>query len=50
MFHYAFNYLQVNSEPFGKGWFMKVKLSDAGELDKLLDATHYEKHCADGGH
>jgi len=31
----------VNSDPYGKGWMVKVKLSDAGELDTLLDAAAY---------
>jgi glycine cleavage system H protein len=31
----------VNSEPYGKGWFYKVQLSQPGELEKLLSATAY---------
>ncbi|MBI3192305.1 MAG: glycine cleavage system protein GcvH [Pedosphaera parvula] len=31
----------VNSAPYGNGWFFKVKLSDLGELAKLLDASKY---------
>src|SRR5215211_1352360 len=27
----------VNSDPFGAGWMIKVRLKDAGELDGLLD-------------
>src|SRR6266550_2568175 len=26
----------VNSDPYGNGWFFKIKLSQPGELDKLL--------------
>jgi len=37
---------KVNSDPFGEGWFYKIKLSDAGELDKLMDEAAYEKHVA----
>ncbi|MFT4266662.1 MAG: glycine cleavage system protein GcvH [Xenophilus sp.] len=33
----------ANSDPLGAGWFFKVKLSDAAQLDRLLDATAYEK-------
>ncbi|KAL4536525.1 hypothetical protein Ndes2437B_g05940 [Nannochloris sp. 'desiccata'] len=40
----------VNSDPYNGGWFCKVKVSNKGDLDKLLDASAYEKHCADGGH
>jgi len=32
----------VNSEPFGRGWFFKVKLSNPGELDGLLSAQQYK--------
>lgn len=33
----------VNKEPYGKGWFIKIKLSDQGELDSLLSAEDYKK-------
>lgn len=33
----------VNSEPYGGGWIFKVKLSDASELDKLMDAAAYQE-------
>ncbi len=32
----------VNLEPTGKGWFFKVKLSDPGELDGLMDQAKYD--------
>jgi glycine cleavage system H protein len=31
----------VNSEPLGKGWFFKLKLSNASELDGLMDEAAY---------
>lgn len=37
----------VNSEPYEDGWFFKVKLSDAAELDGLLDADGYTNACDD---
>lgn len=37
----------INSDPFGAGWMIEIKLSDPGELDNLLDAAAYAKHCAD---
>ena len=40
-------HLQVNSEPYAKGWFVKIKVADKGELDALMDAATYEKHCAE---
>lgn len=33
----------ANSDPQGAGWFFKVKVSQAGELDGLLDITHYDE-------
>ena len=35
----------INSDPFGAGWMIEIKLSDAGELGSLLDAAAYAKHC-----
>ena len=32
----------VNNDPYGGGWMIKVKLSNATEIDKLLNATEYE--------
>ena len=32
----------VNDDPYGEGWMIKVKLSDAAQLDSLLDASAYE--------
>ena len=31
-----------NTDPTGAGWFFKVKLSNAAELDALMDATAYD--------
>ncbi|KRC14949.1 glycine cleavage system protein GcvH [Acidovorax sp. Root217] len=31
----------ANSDPLNAGWFFKVKLSDAGQLDALLSETDY---------
>ena len=32
----------VNSDPYGGGWMVKLKLSDASEIDSLLNASEYE--------
>ncbi|HSO99405.1 MAG TPA: glycine cleavage system protein GcvH [Solirubrobacteraceae bacterium] len=32
----------VNDDPYGAGWLVKVRLSDAAEVDGLLDAATYE--------
>ncbi len=31
----------VNSDPYGEGWMVKVRLSDVSEVDTLLDAAAY---------
>ncbi len=36
---------QVNSDPYGDGWFFKLRLADAGELEELLDADAYAEVC-----
>jgi glycine cleavage system H protein len=33
----------VNDDPYGKGWFYKIKLSNPGELNTLLNAADYSK-------
>ena len=36
----------ANSDPLGAGWFFKVKLANAGELDGLMDETAYGSFAA----
>ena len=36
----------ANSDPLGAGWFFKVKLSDAAELNGLMDETSYTSFSA----
>ena len=33
---------QVNSDPYGKGWMIKIKLSDTSQVDTLLSADDYK--------
>jgi glycine cleavage system H protein len=33
----------VNQDPHGKGWFLRIKLKDEAELEKLMPVTEYEK-------
>jgi glycine cleavage system H protein len=35
---------QVNSDPYGAGWMVKIRLSDESELDALLGAEEYGSH------
>jgi glycine cleavage system H protein len=37
----------VNSDPYGQGWLVKIKLSDPGEVDDLLDVQAYKKLLED---
>lgn len=32
----------VNKDPYGDGWMIKVRVSDLGELDGLMDAEAYQ--------
>ena len=32
----------VNSDPYGEGWIMKMKISNLADVDKLLDSVAYE--------
>ena len=35
----------LNSDPYGEGWMIKVKIADLEELANLLDAESYEAYC-----
>ena len=35
----------INQDPYGDGWFFKLKVTDDGELDDLLDAEAYQELC-----
>lgn len=35
----------INTDPYGEGWMIRVKLADAAEYDSLLDAAAYQAHC-----
>ncbi len=32
----------INEEPYGKGWIIKIEMSDPSQLDSLMDAEAYE--------
>jgi glycine cleavage system H protein len=36
----------ANTDPLGKGWFFKVRLSQPSEVDALLDETAYQQFSA----
>ena len=33
----------INEDPYGEGWLVRIKLSDASEVDQLLDVAAYRK-------
>ncbi|WP_089176505.1 glycine cleavage system protein GcvH [Bosea sp. AS-1] len=34
----------VNEDPAGKGWFLKIKIKDAAELDALMNEAEYQNY------
>jgi glycine cleavage system H protein len=34
---------KVNTDPYGDGWMIKVKISDATEIDSLMSVTEYKE-------
>ena len=39
---------KVNEDAFGAAWFVKIKASDASELDALMDEAAYKEFAANG--
>lgn len=37
----------INKDPYGKGWMIRVKISNPAELDNLLDAQAYSELIAE---
>jgi len=37
----------VNSDPYGKGWLVKIKINKADELDELLSADEYKEKISE---
>ena len=36
----------INTDPYGDGWLVRIKLSDPSEADGLMDAAAYDEHVA----
>jgi glycine cleavage system H protein len=34
----------INDDPYGEGWLVRIRLSDPGEADALMDAETYGRH------
>ena len=37
----------VNGDPYGEGWLVRIRLSEPGEVDSLLDAEAYKQVLAE---
>jgi glycine cleavage system H protein len=37
----------VNDDPYGEGWLIRIRMSEPGEADSLLDAEAYTAHIAE---
>jgi len=39
----------VNEDPYRRGWMVAIRPSDPEEIEALMDAPAYQKHCEEGG-
>ena len=37
----------VNEDPYGEGWLLRIRITDPGEVDSLLDVDAYRRVVAD---
>ena len=37
----------VNDDPYGEGWLIRIRMSDPGEVDSLLNVDAYRAHVAE---
>ena len=37
----------INEDPYGEGWLVRIRLSDASEVDGLMDVEAYKAHVAE---
>ena len=40
----------VNKDPYGDGWFVRLKMSNRKQLDGLMDHAAYQRQCAEESH
>ncbi|MGD0862694.1 MAG: glycine cleavage system protein GcvH [Candidatus Limnocylindrales bacterium] len=38
----------VNADPFGKGWMLRIRMADPGQLNNLLERAAYEELTREG--
>ena len=39
----------LQTDPYGEGWFVRIRMTDESELKNLLDYAAYQKQCAEEG-
>lgn len=39
----------LNSDPYGEGWMVKIKIADPSELEDLMDPSAYTTYCEERG-
>jgi len=37
---------KINTDPYGDGWIIKIKIKDPSQLDELMDAREYKQYLA----
>lgn len=40
---------QLNEDPLGHGWIIKIRISDDSGIDSLMDYAAYKKQCSEAG-
>jgi len=41
---------QVNQEPYGKGWILRLRVQEPAALEGLMNASGYQEYIGKGGH
>lgn len=44
------SYADINTDPYGSAWMLKIKLSNPSELTGLMDTAAYDKFCENRSH
>ena len=39
---------QVNEDPYGSGWMIRLRIQDPAEVDELMSASEYRSHVEEG--
>jgi glycine cleavage system H protein len=35
----------VNTDPYGEGWMVRIRMTDSSELDELMTPEEYDEYC-----